>query len=409
MIPMKQFKKVEIFYLSNLCTENVVNYLHKTLNRSIGQEAQKFHQLLIEGLGMYPDACEIQTLSVIPVVSATHKRIFWNFSSEKVGNILYNYVPMINLPLLKDFMVFVYSFFKVLSWSFGGKGKNKIFICDSLKFSISCAAILASKFSKVKVVGIVTDLPDLMVGNKKKYDLKYKIYKSASYSLISNFDKYIILTDQMNAVVNPHNKPHIVMEGLVDIKMKLKDNSLNKKKLNRVLLYTGGIYEKYGIKNLIKAFMKIEDENLRLHIYGPGDMEKEMPGFMKEDERVVYKGVVPNADVVECQLMATLLINPRPTNENYTKFSFPSKNMEYMVSGTPMVTTKLPGMPLEYYDYVYFFEDESVEGMSNTLKILLQKNDNELRNFGKEAKEFVLNKKSNLIQANRIIEFLNPD
>lgn len=403
---MKQLQKIEIFYLSNLCSQNIVNYLFKTLNTKPGQEAQKFHQLLVEGFGMYPDACQIETLSVIPVISKNHKKRFWNCSSEKVGNILYNYVPMINLPVLKDSIIFIYSFFKVLSWSLSKKGRNKMVICDALKFSISSAATLACKFSRVQVVGIITDLPDLMVGNKRKYDFKYKIYKHLSYSLISNFDKYVILTNQMNDVVNPYHKPYIVMEGLVDVEMKKKDNSLVPKDLNRILLYAGGIYEKYGIKRLIEAFMRLNGDNLRLHIYGPGDMKSEMPDYMKIDKRIVYKGIVPNKEVVDAQLKATLLINPRPTDEDFTKFSFPSKNMEYMVSGTPILTTKLPGMPLEYYEYVYLFEDESVEGMTKTLKGLLLKPEKELMCLGSKARQFVLNNKSNLIQAKRILDFL---
>ena len=34
-----------------------------------------------------------------------------------------------------------------------------------------------------------------------------------------------------------------------------------------------------------------------------------------------------NDRVVEEQLRATLLVNPRPTTEAFTKYSFPSKNM----------------------------------------------------------------------------------
>ena len=52
------------------------------------------------------------------------------------------------------------------------------------------------------------------------------------------------------------------------------------------------------------------------------------------------------------ELKATLLVNPRPTTEEFTIYSFPSKNMEYMASGTPLLTTKLPGMPEEYHQYV---------------------------------------------------------
>ncbi len=47
--------------------------------------------------------------------------------------------------------------------------------------------------------------------------------------------------------------------------------------------------------------------------------------------------------------------------------------MEYMVSGTPLVTTSLPGMPEEYKDYVYIFTEENVYGIYSTLKLILSK------------------------------------
>ena len=36
--------------------------------------------------------------------------------------------------------------------------------------------------------------------------------------------------------------------------------------------------------------------------------------------------------IVKEEKKSTLLVNPRFTNEEYTKYSFPSKNMEYMAS-----------------------------------------------------------------------------
>ena len=45
--------------------------------------------------------------------------------------------------------------------------------------------------------------------------------------------------------------------------------------------------------------------------------------------------------------------------------------MEYMASGTPLLTTKLPGMPEDYYPHVYFFEEESVQGYADALKKVL--------------------------------------
>ena len=74
-----------------------------------------------------------------------------------------------------------------------------------------------------------------------------------------------------------------------------------------------------------------------------------------------------------------------------------------MASGTPVLTTRLPGMPEEYEQYVYLIEDESVEGLAQTLKAILAKPTEELHQKGQEAKEFVLQNKNNLVQAGKVI------
>jgi hypothetical protein len=60
-------------------------------------------------------------------------------------------------------------------------------------------------------------------------------------------------------------------------------------------------------------------------------------------------------------------------------------------------------MPKEYNRFVYLFNDESVEGISSTLRTLLSKSGDELYKFGLRAKQFVINHKNNLIQAKRIL------
>ena len=78
--------------------------------------------------------------------------------------------------------------------------------------------------------------------------------------------------------------------------------------------------------------------------------------------------------------------------------------MEYMVSGTPVLTTKLPGMPKEYYDYIYLIEDESENGMMDSIITVLNLPREELIEKGKNAKDFVLKYKNNNVQAKKIIE-----
>ena len=101
------------------------------------------------------------------------------------------------------------------------------------------------------------------------------------------------------------------------------------------------------------------------------------------------------------------MVNPRPTDEEYTKYSFPSKNMEYMVSGTAVLTTNLPGMPEEYKQYVYLIEDESVDGVCKALKKISELSEEEVMNKSRLAREFVLSEKNNKIQTKKIIELID--
>jgi glycosyltransferase involved in cell wall biosynthesis len=88
---------------------------------------------------------------------------------------------------------------------------------------------------------------------------------------------------------------------------------------------------------LVHAFIDANVGNSELHLYGDGDFADELEEIARNNERIKYFGVKPNDYVVAEQLKVILLVNPRPTNEEYTRYSFPSKNMEYMVSGTPVL------------------------------------------------------------------------
>lgn len=399
-------QKINILYLSNLCSPHIMDYLLSSSKIKPGQEAQKFHYLLTTGFSIN-DNCNIETLNVLPVISKSHSKRFWRVKSEMVGNVKYFYATFINLPFIKDFMTLTYSFIKVALWIRNYKKKDKVIICDILRLSSTLAALVICKLTKTKIIAIVTDIPGFMMFGQKQHSSKKSFINILGQALITKYDGYILLTEQMNSIVNPKNKPYIIMEGLVDVNMIHIKNVLDLKTKERILIYAGGIYERFGIKKLIDSFMKLADSDLRLHIFGPGDMQKDMPEYMVRDNRIQYFGIVPNQEVVDNELKATLLVNPRPTNEEFTKYSFPSKNMEYMVSGTPLITTQLPGMPEEYKQYVYMFEDESVEGLYCTLKSILAKPLIELHEFGIVAKSFVLKEKSNIVQASRILQFID--
>ena len=106
------------------------------------------------------------------------------------------------------------------------------------------------------------------------------------------------------------------------------------------------------------------------------------------------------------QKNAAVLVNPRQNNEDFTKFSFPSKNLEYLSSGVPMVGYKLDGIPDEYDDYIIYPADDSPQALRDALSSILAITDGEREAMGEKARHFVCERKNKVAQAKRIIEFL---
>ena len=55
---------------------------------------------------------------------------------------------------------------------------------------------------------------------------------------------------------------------------------------------------------------------------------------------------------------------------------------------------------------MYFFDDESEEGMLATLQDVLGKSEEAHHEFGKKAKEFVMTEKTNVKQAKKLLDFV---
>jgi hypothetical protein len=112
---------------------------------------------------------------------------------------------------------------------------------------------------------------------------------------------------------------------------------------------------------------------------------------------------VPTAEVVAAERSAWLLVNPRPAEQEFTKYSFPSKNMEYLVSGTAVLTTRLPGMPADYLEHVLTIDEPGPDGISRGLDKALAEGRDGLLRRGEGGRAFVLEHKNNVRQASRIL------
>lgn len=396
-------EKMRIIYVSYCCSTRVYQELVGQI-KNMQQQAQKFHQLLITGFTAQ-DGVQVQAVSALPVNTHNFNRRFVNKSVDYEENATYYHVAAVNLPILKTICNFAQTFTTV-SRGCRGQRERCVAICDALKTTSSSAALLACHLHGVKCWGLLTDVPRKRA---ERGSIFTRIVDYLGWRQLKRYDGYVFLTGQMNELINVKQRPYVIVEGVADIRLIDTTKTIPDSNTPRICMYAGSLKRVYGIAALVDGFTEAAMPNTVLHIYGDGDYRQELEEKCKENPSIRYFGVVPNAEVVVQQQKATLLINPRPSIGEYTKYSFPSKNIEYLASGTPVLATRLPGIPSEYEPYYFPIIEESPDGIRRALKRVLSLSDKELYHYGEMAKAYVLSEKNNVVQARRILEALDAD
>lgn len=234
--------------------------------------------------------------------------------------------------------------------------RGTVVLFDLFAVSANIGMNAAAKIRRFERVCIITDMPEHLTSSKMCLRIENK--------LIADATAYVLLTEQMKERVVSGRKKAIVLEGHIDHNAARteEDAADARDPSQRIVLYAGSLHRRYGIADLVDAFRACHKQGEVLHIYGTGDYAEKIKEIAREDPCIRYFGVKPNGFIVQAERKADLLVNPRTGEGEYTKFSFPSKVLEYMVSGTPVLMARLPGIPDEYYDYVYIFDDRKKTG-----------------------------------------------
>ncbi len=374
-----------ILYVSNVSAYDTYNRLTQEgkLVKGWGYQMQKFNDNIVQGLSAHE---EVVAVSCLGYANIKAERI-----EERKGNITYIAVKNTKGKLHKLFNLLR---LKRECRRIVKRERPTAIVCDAFSLAPCVVSKAVGRRKKIPTVAIVTDIPALSVHEQPSERVLKRMY---------GFDGYVLLTEQMNELINREGKPYMVMEGLCAKQLPQPQPEEEKK----IILYTGSLWKKdAGIEYFTEGFLQAALPNTELHFYGSGELTPWIEALSQTHGQVQYKGLVANQEMVALQAKATLLVNPRPSDQEFCKYSFPSKTMEYMASGTPVLMTKLPGVPKEYFPFVYTVEEETAEGVCRALREIFATSASERERKGLQAREFVTTHKNNAAQTARLAQFL---
>ena len=172
------------------------------------------------------------------------------------------------------------------------------------------------------------------------------------------------------------------------------------------IVYAGRLTAENGISLILTAFHRINRSDVKLVIMGEGPLCESVVEAANNDKRIIFLGLVPHSEVLEAYSRADLLLCVRLTELVNTRFFFPSKLIEYMTSGVPVLSTLVSGASFDLAEYVYLLPSETVESLAESLEKIYLTPKEERRQKAAHArifaKEYFLWKN----QARRIKEFI---
>lgn len=377
---------------ANLLQWNYIRGIEKNVNITVdilnalfvGTFPKYFKKILIKGVGMYVD----------------------NESRNIID------VGFVNLPLITEDAKYLSMKDPLRKWVLTNK-TDKVYIIAYGFFEQNIRLLSYAKNVRNDIVTclIIPDLPQFMSLKNKKSVFRNLYYKRVSdifNKLNKNIDVFSVITRQMYDALGVHNRPFVVIDGMIDeafLSDKMPGNSLKFQEPSGFsFLYSGGLSESYGTDVLVNSFLNMKNRETQLWICGDGPYRTSLLDICNKEKRIKYFGTLPHNECIELQKRASCLINPREDSE-ITKYSFPSKTMEYLASGKPVIAKRLEGMSVEYSSL--FFEFSSQHNLSETMDQVSSMDKEKLKRMGIASMRYVAEYKNNVYQTKQLLDMMS--
>lgn len=310
----------------------------------------------------------------------------------------------LNLRLIRFWSRFL-SAFRGLQRAVRGADHPVLVVYSAHLPFLAAARLVRLARSDVFLCAILPDLPEFMGIGGRLYTTLKAVESFLFRKIVRGFDSFVFLTDAMGERIGIPADKRIVVEGIYDpqddsavqVTEHVDSGAFN-------ILYTGTLAARYGILDLLHAFEELNDPDARLWICGDGDTRPAIEAMAQREPRVRYFGQVPRDKALALQRAACVLVNPRRPEGEFTKYSFPSKTMEYLASGKQVIMHGLPGIPPEYLKHLTIPGTADAAGLAQALRAVASLTEEERAARGARARAFILHDKSPEAQVARVLE-----
>lgn len=273
---------------------------------------------------------------------------------------------------------------------------------------VGIAAWLIGRLFHIPVVLLLADPPVEQDANRRGFSkILVGLFNGLTERLICTCGAVIVLNSSAAERYAPRAK-RLVIDGAVDpgsVPTPVH-RPANGGGTEKHVVFTGALASYNGIAEMIEAMQLIRSDDVLLEIYGDGPLADHVRDAASSTMNITYHGRVGSSTIARIHQEAFLLVNPRRIDDQISKVTFPSKMLEYMLSGTPVLTTRLNGFTSDYEGKVFFTKDDSARSIATAIDDLACRPISELQKTADDARAFVLATRSWAARGPEIASFL---
>jgi glycosyltransferase involved in cell wall biosynthesis len=138
---------------------------------------------------------------------------------------------------------------------------------------------------------------------------------------------------------------------------------------------------------LLDAWRHVRHPEARLWLCGQGKHER-LREASALDSRITDYGVVSEDRLQDLTEQAAVLVNPRPPSYPGNRLNFPSKVLEYLGTGKPVVTTRTVSLAPEYDNVLLFAVDDTPAAFAAAIDKVLHWSLEERSGYRRAVRQF---------------------
>jgi glycosyltransferase involved in cell wall biosynthesis len=275
-------------------------------------------------------------------------------------------VPFVNLPILRPLTVGAMVVVELMRWRGASRSSRRVVLTYNLTEPSGLFTLIVARLLKATALACVNDIfvPGETVADSWSRRIDFWMQRR----LIKRFDGLSVPNRQISREFAP-KLPWVRNEGgISNAVVRRFAHPAPPHEIGRdqpfTIVYAGSLTDVNGVPELVAGFTRLAGSGYRLIVAGRGPEEGPIVRAAAQDARIEFRGYLSEAEVLALYAEADLLLNLRITKRIRTDYFFPSKLIEFLATGVPVLSTATGHVREEFGEVLFLLEDETPEALA---------------------------------------------